>query len=47
MSKNKFSFEATELDSNLILTDINHNMQISLYDIGLDTVLAFQPELFS
>ena len=47
ISKNKFSFEATELDGNLILTDIDNNTQITLRNISLNTVLAVQPELFS
>ena len=47
ISKNKFSFEATELDGNLILTDIDNNTQITLRNIDLDTLLAIQPELFS
>ena len=47
ISKNKFSFEATEIDGNLILTDSDNNIQITLHNINLDAVLAIQPELFS
>ncbi|MEB3253940.1 MAG: hypothetical protein VKI93_04410 [Synechococcus sp.] len=47
LSKNKFAFEATERDGNLILIDINYNSQITLYNISLEAVLAVQPELFT
>ena len=47
IAKNLFSFEATELDGNLILSDIENNTQITLHNISLITALAAQPELFS
>ena len=47
INKNKFSFEATERDGNLILSDIENNTQITLHSISLITALAAQPELFS
>ena len=47
ISKNKFSFVATELDGNLILSDIKNHTQITLHNISLITALTAQPELFS
>ncbi|QNI98718.1 hypothetical protein [Synechococcus sp. RS9902] len=47
ISNDQFSFEATEFDGNLILTDSDNKTQINLYNISLDAVLAIQPELFS
>ena len=45
--KNKFSFEATELDGNLILIDTEKNTQITLHNLSLNTAFAVHPELFS
>ena len=47
IGNNKFSFEATEFDGNIILSDINSNTQITLHNISLNAVLAVQPKLFS
>ena len=47
LSKNKFSFEATELDDNLILTNSDNNSQTTLHNTNLNTLLAIQPELFA
>ena len=47
ISKNKFSFEATEVDGNLVLADIRTNTQITLHNISLNVALAVQPDLFS
>ena len=47
ISKNKLSFEATEFGGNLILTDVNNDAQITLYNFTLNAALAVHPELFS
>ena len=46
-SDKQFSFEATELDGNLILSDLESNTQITLHNISLNTALAVHPEFFS
>ena len=47
ISKNKFSFGFTQLNGNLIMTEVNKNTQITLQNISLNTALTVQPELFS